>query len=300
MTRQQQSPAGRQLPIADEIFLDHVGHFVRDPQAAARALVRAGFAPTPVSVQVNADADGAARPTGTGNVTAMFARGYIEVVFKTADTPLGRELEAALARHGGVHLAAFAVADAASAHRRLAEQGFRVQPLVQMQRPVDTGGPPGTAAFTLARVERGEMPEGRIQILTHRTESMVWQPRWLSHPNRAHALTSIMIAVAEPSEAAGRFTRFTGRQATRSACGWNIELDRGRVHLLTAAAFAQELPEIPIPSLPFAGAYGIKVTSLARLDELLQRAGLPVRRSERGLVAIFPAELGHGAWLFTE
>jgi hypothetical protein len=300
VTRQGRLPADRQLPVADEIFLDHVGHFVRDPQAAARALVRAGFAPTPVSVQVNPDADGAARPTGTGNVTAMFARGYIEVLFKTADTPLGRELEAALARHDGVHLAAFAVADAASAHRRLAEQGFRVQPLVQMQRPVDTGGPPGTAAFTLARVERGEMPEGRIQILTHRTESMVWQPRWLSHPNGAHALTSIMIAVAEPSEVAARFIRFTGRQATRSACGWSIELDRGRVHLLTAAAFAQELPEIPIPSLPFAGAYGIKVTSLTRLDELLQRAGLPVRRSERGLVAIFPAELGRGAWLFTE
>src|SRR3979490_1803787 len=39
-----------QLPIADEIFLDHVGHFVRDPDAATRALARAGFAPTPVSI----------------------------------------------------------------------------------------------------------------------------------------------------------------------------------------------------------------------------------------------------------
>ena len=35
------SEADRQLPIADEIFLDHVGHFVRDPEAATRALVRA-------------------------------------------------------------------------------------------------------------------------------------------------------------------------------------------------------------------------------------------------------------------
>jgi hypothetical protein len=70
----------------------------------------------------------------------------------------------------------FGVADAAAAHRRLAESGFRVRPLVEMQRAVDAGGQPVTAAFTIARVEMGEMPEGRIQILTHRTEPLIWQP----------------------------------------------------------------------------------------------------------------------------
>ena len=77
------APADRQLPIADEIFLDHVGHFVRDPEAASHALAQVGFAPTPKSVQVNPDpAGGAGQPTGTGNITAMLARGYIEVLFK--------------------------------------------------------------------------------------------------------------------------------------------------------------------------------------------------------------------------
>src|SRR5258708_9418168 len=110
----------RQLPILDEIFLDHVGHFVREPQSASRALARAGFAPTAISIQVAPGPDGALRPTGTGNVTAMFARGYIEVLFKTADTPLGRELEAARARYHAVHLAAFTAPDPAHAQRRLA------------------------------------------------------------------------------------------------------------------------------------------------------------------------------------
>src|SRR5262249_50576151 len=155
--------ADRQLPLADECFLDHVGHFVRDPDAAAQALSRLGFSPTPKSIQVNPDpAGGAPRPTGTGNVTAMFERGYIEVLFKTADTAPGHQLDAGLARYPGLHLAAFAVADASGAHHRLAAAGFRMQPLIEMQRPVDTGGAPGTAAFTLARPEVGEMPEGRI------------------------------------------------------------------------------------------------------------------------------------------
>jgi hypothetical protein len=293
--------ADRQLPVAGEIFLEHVGHFVRDVEAASRALARAGFAPTPVSIQTNPDpAGGAPQLTGTGNVTAMFARGYIEALFKTADTPLGRELDAGLARYAGVHLAAFAVADAAAAQRRLAEQGFRMRALVEMQRPVDTGGAPGTAAFTLARVEPGEMPEGRIQILTHRTEQMVWQPRWLTHPNGALGLTSVAIAVADAPEAGRRFTRFTGRPATPATFGQTIELDRGRIGLVGANSFARILPEVPIPSLPFIGAYGIKVRSLSATEDMLQRAGVRTRRSDDGLFAVWPEELGHGAWIFEE
>ena len=140
--------------------------------------------PTPQSVQSNPDGT----PTGTGNVTAMFSRGYIEVLFKTADTPLGREFDLALAGHAGVHLAAFSVADAEGQHRRLTDAGFAMRPLVQFQRPVETATGPGVAAFTVVRLERGAMAEGRIQMLAHRTEDTVWQPRWLNHPNGALGL----------------------------------------------------------------------------------------------------------------
>jgi hypothetical protein len=292
--------ADRQLPRGEEIFLDHVGHFVRDAEAASRALARTGFAPTPISIQVNPGPDGSTRPAGTGNVTAMLARGYIEALFKTADTPLGGELAAAMGRYPGVHLVAFSVADAAAAHRRLAHTGFRVQPLVEMQRPVDTVTGPGTAAITLARLEGGQMPEGRIQILTHRSEANVWQPRWLDHPNGALALARIVIVVSDTEEAASRFARFTGRGAAPSPFGHRIALDRGSIELMSANAFTQRLPEIVIPSLPFVGAYEIRATSLARLDGLWRRVGLTVRPSEHGLVAVFPEELGHGAWLVTE
>jgi hypothetical protein len=289
-----------QLPAGGEIFLDHVGHFVRDPQAASRALARAGFAPAPVSVQTLPDPDGGApRLTGTGNVTAMLTRGYMEVLFKTADTPLGQELDAAMGRYAGIHLVAFAVADAAGAHQRLRQDGFRVRPLVDMQRPVDTVGKPGTAAFTVARLEPGEMPEGRIQLLTHRTEDMVWQPRWLTHPNGAVGLTSVMIAVSDVSEAAQRFERLTGRRARASALAQSIDLDRGCVDLVTATTFVQMCPQVPIPSLPFIGAYGISVGSLEIAERTLIQGGLTTQRRGASLVAAFPEELGCGAWLFS-
>src|SRR3984893_13166227 len=290
----------RQLPLGQEIFLDHVGHFVRDPQAAARALVRAGFAPTPMSVQTQPDPAGAPRLTGTGNVTAMLSRGYVEVLFKPADTPLGSELDAAMARHAGVHLVAFSVADAAGAHQRLSRNGFRTRPLVDMQRPVDAEGTLGTAAFTIARLEPGEMSEGRIQILTHRTEQMVWQPRWLSHPNGAVGLTSVVIAVGDLNEAGQRFERLTGRPARASSLAQSFDLDRGSVELVTASTFALICPQIPIPSLPFIGAYGIEVGSLESAEPILRQGGLSVHPRRRCLIAAFPQELGGGAWMFSD
>jgi len=288
--------ADRQLPTGAEIFLDHVGHFVPDQEAASRALMQVGFAPTPVSVQANPDGT----PTGTGNVTAMLARGYVEVLFKTADTPLGREFEAAIAGHAGVHLAAFSVADAEAQHRRLAGAGFAMRPLVQFQRPVQTEAGPDVAAFTVVRLERGAMAEGRIQMLRHRTEHTVWQPRWLSHPNGATALVDLVIACADVEEAAARFARFTGKDSEPTRFGRRVRLDRGQVQLMRADAFAELFPDIKVPKLPFIGAYAVRVASLSALESRLLSAQRPVRRAGAALATPFPPELGLGAWVFAE
>jgi hypothetical protein len=286
--------------MGDEIFLDHVAHFVRDADAARQALTRCGFAPTPVSIQVNADLSGSQSPTGTGNVTAMFERGYMEVLFKTADTPLAREFDGMLADHAGIHLAAFAVADAQAAHHRLATEGFRVRDLVNMSRPVDTEAGKGTAAFTIARVEPGAMPEGRIQIITHRTEQAVWQKRWLSHPNSAIGLIDVVIAVADIEQAAQRFARFTGRAAKRTSGGAVLHLDRGGVYLVNYDRITERVPEVPITKLPFMAGYALRVQSLASAEMAVDRADLEWHAFEDGITAAFPVELGQGAWFFVE
>lgn len=291
----------RRLPIDNQIFLDHVGHFVPDRDAARAALSQAGFTATPLSIQVNPDpAGGAPQPTGTGNSTAMFDHGYTEVLFKSADTPLGRELDAALGRYPGVHLAAFAVANAARAHRRLAEAQFRVRPLVAMQREVKTETEDGIVAFTVARVEPDVMPEGRIQILTHRTEATMWQPRWLDHANGARGLIDLVIAVPDVNEAADRFSRFTDRPAQANAYGQALLLDRGRVQLMSARDFAVRFPALPIPGLPFCGLYALRVHSLNKTEAVLRQGQIDHRRDGRAVFAHFPEALGEGAWVFVE
>ena len=302
MSRASPAASQSQLPSGDEIYLDHVGHFVRDAEAASRALRRAGFAPTPVSIQANKDpVTGQLAPTGTGNVTAMFARGYIEVLFKNSDTVLSRELDAALARRAGLHLAAFCVSDAAAARERLSSAGFPVQDLVRMQRPVETENGSGIAAFTITRVRPMAMAEGRIQILTHHTEDAVWQPRWLSHPNSVTDLIDVVIAVDDVDEASRRFARFTDRPAQAAEGGGAfIRLDRGGVYVISQQRATEKLPEIAVTSLPFMIGYALGVKSLAAAEAAVDAADLEWRAFENGIVATFPAELGAGAWFFVE
>jgi hypothetical protein len=301
MTASQVAEVDRRLPLNDEIFLDHIAHFVSDPHRASQALARAGFAPTPVSVQVHPDpAGGPPQPTGTGNVTCMLDRGYVEILFKTADTPLSRELDAAIARYPGVHLAAFAVTDAAAMHARLGQAGFRTRPLVNMQRPVGTATGDDVAAFSVVRLAPGEMPEGRIQALTHHTEHTVWQARWLSHPNGARGLIDVVIAETDVDEAAARFQRFLGRDPQASRFGPAFCLDRGRVQLVPAAALEQLFPRLAIPGLPFMAGYGVAVGSLDQAVASLHAGRIAFERQGSYVVAPFPDELGVGAWVLVE
>ncbi len=232
----------------------------------------------------------------------MFERGYTEILFKTSDTPLSLELDTAIERYAGMHLAAFAVADAAKSHQRLATADFRVRDLVNMSRPVETEAGPDKAAFTIARVEPGVMPEGRIQMLTHHTEQAVWQKRWLTHPNSTMGLIDVVIAVADVEEAARRFSRFTGRPATRtpSGAGALIRLDRGGINLVSHELAAERLPELAFPTLPFMIGYALRVKSLATAEMAVEAANLAWHSLDGGIAASFPIELGEGAWFFVE
>jgi hypothetical protein len=291
-----------QLPLADEIFLDHVGHFVAHKDAARDALTQAGFQATPISIQRNEDELGKKHLTGTGNVTAMLKGGYIEVLFKTADTKLGQEFEEAMQRYEGVHLAAFAVADARAHSQRLERTGFHVRPIVDLRRPIETETGEAEAAFTVARVEQGEMAEGRMQFLTHHSEEEVWQKRWLSHPNTAEALIDVVIAVEDIAEATNRFGRFLSSDPASTKTGVAIRLERGGVQLMNKEVFEAVFETLlgPVPHIPFIGVYALQVASLEICEDFLEQSGLEPKRCENALFMSFPKPLGLGAWLFVE
>jgi Glyoxalase-like domain len=286
-----------QLPGEGEIFLDHVAHFVPAMAPAAAALECCGFRLTPFTAQTNR-IDGNRVAAGTGNRCAMLRRGYIEILAATEDTPLARQLQQRLARHIGLHLAAFSSTDAAGEHRRLAAAGFEVLPLVDMRRPVARGSGE-EARFTIARITPGVMPEGRMQFLTHHTEHLVWRDADLDHPNGARALLALWIAALDPDEAARRFARFTGRPAVRDQEVTTIALDRGRLRFASPDYLKRWFGIVSGPPLPNLAAYEIAVGNLEHLVHLLAAAGLAPEAIAGGVALTLPQPVG-GTILFRE
>jgi hypothetical protein len=292
--------ADRQTPLPGEVFLDHVGHFVADIEAARRAATVYGFTPTDIAIHANTAADGTRILSGTGNFCIMLGRGYLEVLFSASDAPLARELTDALQRYPGVHLFALSSADAESEHARLTPAGFETRPLARLRRPIgDTGPEAQEARFTVARVAASEMPEGRVQFVTHHTPDLVWPADALAQANGVIALLDCVIVVDTPDTAAERFARFTGRPAQITGKGTRIDLDRAAFWLMSPAQ-AQILTPAGMPPPPYVPCYGLGVASLAETERFLVARGLVHERSGQVLRVPLPRELGVGAWYCVE
>lgn len=287
--------ADRQLPETDELFLDHIAHFVPDMDAAGAALEGLGYRLTPFTHQQNSLKPGEPpTPAGTANRLVMLRRGYLEFLTAVADTPLAQQLQAAVQRYVGLHLLAFAVSDAEAAWKRLEQQGFAPTPLVRLTRAAELpGGGTKEARFSVVRVPPGTMPEGRIQILTHYTESAVWQERWMEHPNRIEELHDVLLVVEDPEEAATRFARFLDRKAERNSAGWHLETDRGALSFVTPDALPAALPGGSAPALPFMAGYSLVSADLPTTANHFLKGGGAVEKLGGGVLKLsLPAPLG--------
>lgn len=288
-----------QRPRPDELVLDHVAHFLPDMAAAESALARLGFAPTPVSHQMHrTEPGGPLVPAGTANRTAMLARGYLEFLATTGDTPNAARLRAAMSRYTGLHLVCFGMSDAGAVQARLAAAGFDPPPAVSLQREVaQVDGSLACARFAVVRPAPDRMREGRIQFVEHLAPSTIWQRRYLIHPNGALALAGAVVAVADPDEAATRWGALAGI-ALKPRGGFRIlQTARGHVRIGTAAAVAAAYGMDP-PTLPWIAGPIVAVGDLAATARLLASSGIDLlRRGSDRLVAAAPPALG-GLYVF--
>ena len=281
------------VPEAEQVYLDHLGIFVPDLPPVAESLGRLGFASTPFAKHGNAPStEGAPAPSGTANICAMFRAGYLEVLGPTGeDTPLARQLADRLERHPGLHLIAFSVANSPAHRARLNDAGFDPVSLVRLRRTVPTPDGEASARFDVLRVPPATMPEGRIQLVTHHTPALVWQPRFLDHENGTQALTGALVCAEDVGESRARFGRVTGRDGGARARA--LDLDRGRVDFVTPAQLSDALPEATVPALPFVAAAAFAVSEIAATRRLLKARGVDHLDTDDGrLIVSGDAALG--------
>lgn len=280
--------AGVELPKGDAIFLDHLAHWVADIDAACAHLRQLGFIVTPYAEHVHATTPGAApTPAGSANRCVMLADGYLEVLTPVGETPIAREVREALAHYTGLHLAAFSVEDAASHRERLVSAGFAQRETVTLTRHTATAdGGTGTLRFTVVRPEVGCLPEGRVQFLTHHTAEILWQPRWLEHPNTARGLTDMLFCVEDVGEAGGRYQSYLGRRAEPIDGGCVLRMQRGRLTLLDARGVEAALPGIDIPRVPFMAAYAIECARPEPARDVLDASGIAYLEQQGGALTV--------------
>lgn len=301
--------AWRQLPETGETFVDHLGHFVPDMEAAHGELTRLGFVQTPYVLHAFTDADGNRRPMGTANRCVMLREGYLEVLTVTDEsTPTGARTRRQLDRYTGVHIVAMTDPDAVARRERQAAAGFHPEQPTPLKRPVpvltpdgrETGS--GEAAFTVIKNPESDMPEGRVQVLSHHTEDLVWQEAWMRHENGIVALRDVVIVPADLGEARERYARFTEVEAVPLADDLiRYPLARGGILLATPERAAALFPGATIPPKPGVAGYALLSDDLSATRGFLAGRGFSPR--DTGAAGVFtmalPPALG-AAWLVVE
>jgi hypothetical protein len=270
--------AERQRPPAGELCLDHLGHFVPDLDAAAAVWENLGLAVTPVSVH-----NVGGKPAGTSNRCVMLEEGYLELLAPTMDTPNAERVRQRMKRFVGVHLACFGTPDAAAEHVRLAAHGFEPEPLVSLERKIETGD---TVRFRVVYVPPDKMPEGRVQYCEHVTPQHVWREGFVN-PLR---LRAVYVVADDPEEVAVRWGRYGGLLPRPEDGFVRLDTARGRVVIGTQRNLSKLLGSVP--AAPALAGYALSCSDPDALAARCSKVGMEVKDN----VVALPAALG-GAWL---
>jgi hypothetical protein len=255
---------------------------VPDLDAAARLLEKLGLSSTPVSHHQIAG-----KPAGTANRCVMLEQGYLEILCPQLDTPHAQRVRSLMARYDGVHLACFGTPDAAFEHQRLAAHGFEPEPMVNLERKIDTGE---QLRFNVVYVAPGKMPEGRVQYCEHLTPEHLWKPQYV---NRL-SLEEVFIVAQNPAETAARWALFAGLLPRREGDMVRLDTARGRIFVATRKVLSQLLGSVP--AAPGIAGYRLGCRSPGRLAGRCANAGAKVQRRGKRYAVTLPAALG-GTWL---
>ncbi len=290
------------------VALDHVGVAARDLPPLLAQYQRLGFDLSPLAQQSGKRTpDGQVELFGSGNRCAFFRHGYVELIGILDPALYPNAVDQFVARYRGLHIAAFAMADAEANLARLRAGGLAIPGVAYLERPVEAGGP--TARF--ARLPFPDAPEGRVQLITHLTPELVWQDRWMNHANKVEALEALVLVAANPAETAARFSRLTGLPMVpdpaggfllelpgmAGAAGPNAPVLRTSVRMLPPAALDAVLPGVTAPTLPFMAGMVLR-TSDGNTAARQVLAGLPVREMPGGALLVPPEHAGGAAILF--
>jgi hypothetical protein len=311
--------------------LHHMGHVVRDTQAAPTLYRRLGFHVPHFEFPALPPAPGQpVRALGPGNTHVAFPRNFIELVTLGAPTPgadarlvrldappaaadrlaagiaaTTQRLQSCLDRFEGLHILVFETAVAADvAAARLAARGVAQGPVQRLRRAVETpDGAEQTVPVGFVEIDSdvGRSPEGRLAIAEALPPNVYAAGPDVEHPNGAVELAGAVLCVPHDDLVSyeRRYERYLERSARPAGAARVFDLDAGRVTLVTPAALDDLLPGEHPPAAPAFVAAVVRVRELAVTREVLDRSALPVHATATGALFV-PAAAALGAAIVFE
>ena len=249
------------------LTLDHAGVLVRDLSAGAARWIKLGFTPSPESRQrgkmPGRDDDS---PWATANRCAIFRQGYLElvgIVDPQAYNPWTKFLD----RFEGLHICALRTPSADAAYKALSARTDAFQAPVPRERTVDVDGRKRTMRFRNIFSRDQVCPEGRWIVIEHCTPELLWQERYLDHPNGAQALDEVTLVGGK--DLAKRVSAFAPPGVT----------------VVAPDEFRERYGWLP-PSLPAFGAATVRFADREAAARLMQANGATVQRAQHAWYAL--------------
>ena len=236
--------------------IDHVVAATLDLGLAADAWSRAGFRPTPL----------ARHPWGTENRLIQLAGSFVEILAVGDGAAIPEPTASAfsfgaynrdfLAAHGdGLSMLVLESKDAAADRAAFAAAGLRTfDPFAFERIAVSPEGEERQVGFDLTFTgfagATGE-PDMGFFTCRQRFPENFWRAEYREHPNTAVALAAVVLVAPDPSAFHQGLSAFAGvRELTATSFGLEIATPRGRIEVLTPAAYrwrhgAEALAEDP-------------------------------------------------------
>lgn len=209
------------LHPSDETEFDHAVIMVRDRlEALAPHFEGQGFLLSETSVHNLGSCNRLIPLDGTYMELLGWPPGAPPARKEIADSPFG--LEALV----------FRTYDADATYARLREEGFEVNPVQLLSRPVQIDGHEKQASFQTVRFAEQPIAGIRMYFCQHLTPECVWRPSLMAHPNGALRIHQIEILTTDVQQVAWRLGVVADARVEESASGWDVVLGNLRLHVV--------------------------------------------------------------------
>ncbi|WP_109524987.1 VOC family protein [Nocardia aurea] len=225
--------------------IDHTGILSRNLDQLEQRYLALGFTLSPRSRHLLSERPGE-KPVlgGTANRCALFGQTYIELLgivdpaapdpWRTKEVP------------DGFRIFYVGSDDVDAQARRLTEAGVPIMGVRSLEREVDTVDGPRAMRARALHVDPRFTPHGYIGIAHQLTPEYLHQPRYLTHPNGARAIASVLVVVddAELGDTVERYTRILDTSPVARDDRRVLELPAGRLEFVAASRAAETLPGV--------------------------------------------------------